>query len=70
MICWVCGHSKIKHVKNALPEKRPLRNFCNDCANEVTRKPMEETYNVDPCWHNFETNLDYIERLAKERNLI
>jgi hypothetical protein len=62
-----CGHSRMRHLRNET--NRPSKHFCDTCANMYLNRLPPET-NADYLWHNFEDNLDYIERLAKEKGLV
>jgi hypothetical protein len=80
--CWKCGHKKDQHDRNAL-NKMSLH-FCYDCGKEIVSSVGPMVINIytsddgrqwsqkglEVVCHNFETNLDYIERLAKEKGLI
>jgi hypothetical protein len=63
VICWNCNHNSNDHEPNVTPHK--ATHFCFRCINDgISNQPF------DYAWHDLETNLDYIERLAKEKNLI
>jgi hypothetical protein len=61
LICWKCGHLKEDHTYNKPTNSVPF--YCWGCLKSPQHKP-ETTI------HEFEDNLSYIERLAKEKELI
>jgi hypothetical protein len=63
MICWRWGHQRNRHVRSI---KFLDKIVCRQCDLE-SEAPFYET---DPQYHPVEDNLTYIERLAKEKNLI
>lgn len=69
MTCLTCGHSKKEHVPNVVRDMRKGKDFCYKCC-------RGRTHNADDSeirgrwWHDFEDNLSYIERLAKEKGFI
>lgn len=62
MICWKCKHPIDEHWKSIFSMREYGAYYCSHCAT----KYIGDT----GCWHDIETNLDYIERIAKEKNLI
>jgi hypothetical protein len=60
MICWKCGHLAMEHAELLYPENNV--SGCRECYRSRANGSMF-------CKHEFETNLDYIERLAKEKKL-
>lgn len=75
MICWTCKHPVSKH-ELSVPECQEYGNhYCFECSSEAAKK-RDGSINWDiedsrkMIWHDLKTNLDYVEDLAKERNLI
>ena len=67
MICWRCGHSKELHVDSFTQNSFTLWDRCDECRRNTSRKTRDE----NTFWqHKFEDNLTFIERKAKENNLI
>jgi hypothetical protein len=64
MICWVCGHDRKQHSTNVLPELYKGEHWCRKCFE------LNAAGKYRKSWHTFESNLDYIERLAEERHLV
>lgn len=58
----ICGHTKEQHQPN-ITDTHVSTDFCIFCY------PV--TNNAQACWHDFKLdNLQYIEDMAKEKNLI
>lgn len=58
MICWKCGHSKEEHRDDYL-----TIGGCSQClSSSATRLGFWK--------HEFEDNLSYVERKAKEKKLV
>lgn len=67
MICNICGHSRTEHLKNETD--RPGKHFCDVCA-DIYLRTSDRPESPENLWHDFEDNLDYIEKLAKQKGLV
>lgn len=63
MTCWKCGHGRSSHT-NSIKFDRKI--ICRTCDYESDAPYLE----TDPQYHSYEDNLDYVERVAKDRKLI
>jgi len=60
MICWRCGHSAKEHAEFLLPGNNVYG--CKECW-------RSRSNNSEFCKHEFEDNLTFLERKAKEHKL-
>ena len=61
MICWKCGHNIIYHSECSI----------RATGDETSGAGCSMCLGPASVWHHkFQTNLDYIEQKAKEKNLI
>lgn len=69
--CFECQHSRKDHENrsNLTSLNEDMIHICWECAAFLPRSQSKELINMKS-YHKFEDNLDYVERIAKNRNLI